>query len=103
MRLVIVDGLWVAARSATYNATVSAVAGSDVWPCALHQPSKCAQSARYALTVFAAFDWWMNSEAWSAISASGPISVFVGRSGRIRSVAIGGRVWTSIPFQLSPP
>src|ERR1035437_9466620 len=39
--------------------------------------------------VFFDFDCWMNSEARSAISASGPICVFVGRSGRMRSVGIG--------------
>jgi hypothetical protein len=88
MRRVIVAGFRLEARSVTYNATVSAVAGRDAWPCALHQAVKCSQSARYARTVFVAFDWWMNSEARSAISARGPIWVFVRRLGRIRSVGI---------------
>jgi hypothetical protein len=57
MRLVIVAGLWVSARSVTYNATVSAVAGREHWPCSRHHASKCVQSARYARTVFVAFDW----------------------------------------------
>ena len=45
MRRVIVAGFRLAARSATYSATVSAVAGSAACPCALHQNSKCVQSA----------------------------------------------------------
>ena len=89
MRLVIVAVLWASARSVMYSATVSAVAGSDDWPCALHQAVKCIQSERYALTVFLAFDWSMSSEARPASSARGLISVLVGRSGRMRSVGIG--------------
>src|ERR1035441_984405 len=41
--------------------------------------------------VFFDFDCWMNSEARSAISASGPILVSVGRSERMRSVGIRER------------
>src|ERR1017187_5758418 len=41
--------------------------------------------------VFFDFDCWMNSEARSAISASGPIWVSVGRSERMRSVGIRER------------
>ena len=98
MRRVIVAGLWVAERSVTYNATVSGMAGNDDWPCTLHQPVKWSQSARYALTVFAFFDCWMNSDALSAISARGPTSVCVGRLETTSSEAIGEGGWTPIHF-----
>jgi len=67
---------------------VSGAAGSEHWPGALHHDSKWDQSARYARIVFLDLELWMNSEARSAISASGPIWVFVGRLGRMRSVGI---------------
>src|ERR1035441_5405820 len=41
--------------------------------------------------VFFDFDCWMNSEARSAVSASGPIWVSVRRSERMRSVGIRER------------
>jgi hypothetical protein len=40
IRLVIVAGFRLAARSATYNATVSALAGKDDWLCDVHQDVK---------------------------------------------------------------
>ena len=51
-RRVSVEAFMVAADSARYRATVSALAGNEIRACLVHQAVKSSQSLRYARRVF---------------------------------------------------